>query len=243
MTNTVEQALLESKCTSFSEASVILDRLAQTFINDPVPQLYAISQAKDRARNSNISFLQSLSSFVKIILDQHTKEQDERKLHHSRRAGDTTLFRVPPSTLGFYFKNDCCPRFLHTACSVTSTTTGRLELPEFMRLMTLKGLLLEKGFQWEKDLEDLLRNPDSSTCVLMRDETLAWWSNERFSPFAASARTARTAYDVISLDKDKDDQKLKADEHIVLSLQSLRTAPAGTALVQSRFRVPQLIHT
>ena len=247
MDTVVRKALLEINC-SISSASALLAQLSELYPNDyhPLCELYVISSSKDASKNESVPFLVALATQVKLVIDQHS--QDVSRRTHSTHASTTKVtFRVSPSTLGLFFKNNCCPRYLHTACSVYSNNNGRLQVPEFMRLITLKGLLLEKGFSWEKDLEILLRDPKSPTCMLMRDKNLVWWSNERSPIVSASSASSASntgsasVYKIKSLNKDTDGNTLELKEHMRVSLRAVCDAPAGTALLQSRFEVPQLM--
>jgi hypothetical protein len=229
-------------------AERLLAALGNRFTESPVSaQLFAISHAKGAAASSAPSSFSSFS-FSTALEDQVQEmlrmADTEQHAHPSSGRASSVKFKVPPSTLGFAFKYDCCPRYLHVACSVSSRgNRGRLQTPSFLRQVTLQGLLLEKGFVWEDDLEELLKNGQSPTCAVMRGKR-PWWelddamhhSNASdFSTVTGANAPAVKPYTVVSL---RQYQK-KPNTHIQESLKALRESRAGTALVQTRFRVPQ----
>ena len=244
MSEAIHQALQHVGC-NVEQVAHLLNQL-NIFEQSTDVQLYCISKAAAETRaasTADLTFIQELQHQIQQIIATDQKERLQK--HHQTTAVSSHLsFKVPPSTLGFFFKYDKCERYLHTSCSTSSKTTGRLQLPDALRSVTLKGLLLTKGFQWEDDLEDLLENPVSSTCLYMRNSRNNWWEkNPKPNKPDNTTSSIRQAYQVLSLDKENahrtgnklDNPKQQMKE----SMRCLQTSVPGTALVQTRFRVPE----
>ena len=243
MSEAIHQALQHVGC-NVEQVAHLLNQL-NIFEQSTDVQLYCISKAAAETRaasTADVTFIQELQHQIQQIISTDQKERHQN--HHQATAASSHLtFKVPPSTLGFFFKYDKCERYLHTSCSTSSKTKGRLQLPNALRLVTLKGMLLTKGFQWEDDLEDLLENPVSSTCLYMRNSRNKWWEkNPKPNKPDNTTSSTRQAYQVLSLDKEnahRTGNKLdNPDQQMKDSMRCLQTSVAGTALVQTRFRVP-----
>ena len=122
-------------------------------------------------------------------------------------------FRVVPSTLAFYF-HFSCDRYLYRAC--LDETTNRLQITGEERSATWEGALLNRGYDWERDLRLILERqkfPEN------------WWEfehgAERSGPFH-----------VVDVEVDN------PTEHLARSMRALRDAKAGDVICQARFQVP-----
>jgi len=143
MNPAISTALQRCGC-DYQQVKIPLDDLNDHFQDDWTnAALHCISQASSRP-----NFVTALARIAKTLIHNNTHTPS----HPSTKP--SVQYKIAPSTLGFYFKYNCCSRYLRTSCSISKTSELKLyndhqqvgPTTQPTSFLSIKSLLVERGF-------------------------------------------------------------------------------------------------